>query len=202
MPEQSRMHFYLNWAKERIDEMDATLASLEAKAGQVQADSKAKANQLVADLQKRREEFQAALKKQAEAGEAACERAKPQLEARWNEFEGQVKTYIDTVGKQVQQQHATFQDVAAAQVKAWREAADKLGDAAAQVAAAQRANIDAALKQMKADSSEAEARFQKLKQAGSESWTVLGAALAESRKAFDRANQAAWQALKHAAPKP
>jgi len=202
MPEQSRMHFYLNWAKERIDEMDATLASLEAKAGQVQADSKAKASQLVADLQKRREEFQAALKKQAEAGEAACERAKPQLEARWNEFEGQVKTYIDTVGKQVQQQHATFQDVAAAQVKAWREAADKLGDAAAQVAAAQRANIDAALKQMKADSSEAEARFQKLKQAGSESWTVLGAALAESRKAFDRANQAAWQALKHAAPKP
>src|SRR5271165_604509 len=180
MPEQSRMHFYLNWAKERIDEMDATLASLEAKAGQVQADSKAKASQLVADLQKRREEFQAALKKQAEAGEAACERAKPQLEARWNEFEGQVKTYIDTVGKQVQQQHATFQDVAAAQ----------------------RANIDAALKQMKADSSEAEARFQKLKQAGSESWTVLGAALAESRKAFDRANQAAWQALKHAAPKP
>ena len=202
MPEQSRMHFYLNWAKERIDEMDATLASLEAKAGQVQADSKAKANQLVADLQKRREEFQAALKKQAEAGEAACERAKPQLEARWNEFEGQVKTYIDTVGKQVQQQHATFRDVAAAQVKAWREASDKLGDAAAQVAAAQRANIDAALKQMKADSSEAEARFQKLKQAGSESWTVLGAALAESRKAFDRANQAAWQALKHAAPKP
>ena len=37
MAEQSSMHFYLNWAKERIDEMDAALASLEAKAGQVQA---------------------------------------------------------------------------------------------------------------------------------------------------------------------
>jgi len=32
MPTQSSMHFYLNWAKERIDEMDAILASLEAKA--------------------------------------------------------------------------------------------------------------------------------------------------------------------------
>jgi hypothetical protein len=200
MAEQSRMHFYLNWAKERIDEMDATLASLEAKASQVQADSKAKADQLVADLQQRREEFQAAVKKQAEAGESAWQSTKPQLEARWNEFEGQVKTYIDTVGKQVQQQQATFRDVAAAQVKAWREAADKLGDAAAQVAAAQRANIDTALKQMKAGASEAEAQFQKLKQAGSESWTVFGAALAESRKAFDRANQAAWEALKRAAP--
>jgi hypothetical protein len=45
---------------------------------------------------------------------------------------------------------------------------------------------------MKADASEAEARLQKVKQAGSGSWTVFGAALAESRKAFDRANQAAW----------
>ena len=47
--------------------------------------------------------------------------------------------------------------MAAAQVKAWREAADKLHDAAAKVAAARRADIDTALKQMKADASEAEA---------------------------------------------
>src|SRR6516164_2849682 len=164
MPAES-MHFYLNWAKERIDEMDATLASLEA-----------------------------------EAGQAAWARTKPQLESRWNDFEAQVKTYIDSVGKQVQQQQATFRDVAAAQVKAWHEAADKLHDAAAKVAAARRADLDATVKQMKADASEAEARLQKLKQAGSESWTTFGAALAESRNAFDRANQAAWDALKRAAP--
>ena len=66
MAEHSRMHFYLNWAKERIDEMDAVLASLETKAGQVQADSKVKADQLIADLKKRRDEFQATAKKQAE----------------------------------------------------------------------------------------------------------------------------------------
>ena len=59
MSEQSSMHVYLNWTKERIDEMDATLASLEAKASQVKADSKAKADQLIADLKKRRDEFQA-----------------------------------------------------------------------------------------------------------------------------------------------
>jgi hypothetical protein len=101
MPEQSSAHFYLNWAKERIDEMDATLASLEAKASQVQADSKVKANQLIADLQKRRDQFQATVKKQAEAGEAAWERTKTQLESNWSDFETQVKTYIETVGKQV-----------------------------------------------------------------------------------------------------
>jgi hypothetical protein len=200
MPEQSKMHVYLNWAKERIDEMDATLASLEAKASQVQADSKAKAHQLIADLRKRRDEFQATVKKQTEAGEATWQRTKAQLESNWSDFEAQVKTYIETVGKQVQQQQATFREVAAAQVKAWRETADRLHDAAANVAAARRADIDAAVKQMKADASEAQARLQKLKQAGSESWTAFGAALAESRNAFDRTNQAAWDALKRAAP--
>jgi len=199
MPERSSVHFYLNWAKERIDEMDATLASLERKASHVQADLKEKANELISDLRTRRDEFQTLAKKQAEAGAAAWERTKAQLESQWNGFEAQVKTYIETVGKQIEQQQATFKDVADAQLKAWREAADKFHNAATKLAAERRTDIDAAVKQMKADASEAEARLQKLKGAGRESWTALSAGLAESRKAFDRANQAAWDALKRAA---
>jgi hypothetical protein len=198
MAEHSRMHFYLNWAKERIDEMDAVLASLETKAGQVQADSKVKADQLIADLKKQRDEFQATVKKQAEAGEAAWQRTKTQLESQWHGFEAEVKTYFDTFGKQIEQQQATFRDVAAAQVKAWHEAADKLHQEATKVAAAKRADVDAAVEQMKADAAQAEVHFKKLKQAGKESWTALSAALTESRKAFDRTNQQAWDALKRA----
>jgi hypothetical protein len=124
------MHFYLNWAKERIDEMDAALASLEVKANQTKADSKVKGDQLIADLKKRREEFQASLKTQAEAAEAAWTRAKADLEPQWNGFEAQVKTYFESAGKQIEQQQATFKDIAAAQANAWREAADKFHDAA------------------------------------------------------------------------
>ncbi len=200
MSEQSSMHGHLNWAKERIDEMDAALASLKAKAGQVKAESKAKSDELIADLKKQRDEFQATVKKQAEAGQAAWEQTRKQLEAQWNGFEAQVKTYFETVGKQIGQQQATFRDVAAAQVKAWRQAAEKFHGEAAKVAAARRIDIDAAVKQMKADASEAEARLQKVKQAGSESWSALSAALAESRKVFDRANQAAWDVLKRSGP--
>ena len=191
MSEQSSMHSYLSWTKERIDEMDATLASLEARAGRVKADSQAKADQLIADLKKRRDEFQAKVKAEAAAD-------KKQLESQWNGFEANVKTYFETVDKQIDQQQATFRDVAAAQQKAWREAGERLHNEAAKIAAAKRPDIDAAVKQMKADASEAEARLQKLKQAGSESWAALSAALEESRKAFDRANQAAWETLKRA----
>lgn len=198
MAEQSSMHAYLNWTKQRIDEMDATLASLEAKVGEMKAASKVKADQLVAALKERRNEFHDKAKAQAQAGEAAVQAGKEQLEAQWKAYEAQVKTYFDTVGKQVEQQQATFRDAAAAQVKAWREAADKLQAEAKRVAATKRAEIDAAVQQMKTDAAQADAKLQKLKQAGNESWSVLSAALAESRKTFDQANETAWESLKRA----
>src|SRR5271157_3457180 len=198
MPEQSSVHAYLNWTKQRIDEMDATLASLEAKGGQAKAESKAIADQMLADMKKRRDDFQA--KVQAQASEAAMQASRAQLESQWHGFETQVKTYFDTVGKQIEQHQATFQDVAAAQAKAWREAAETFHSEAAKIAAARRADLETAVKQMKADAAEAEARLKKLRQTGSESWAALSAALAESRKAFDRANQKAADALKAAVP--
>ncbi len=199
MSADSTMHFYFNWAKERIGEMDAALASLEAKAKELKANSKVKAAQSIADLKKRRDDFESLAKKQAEAGEAAWQRAHAQLEAQWNGFEAQLKAYVETVGKQIEQQQAIFREVAAAQVKAWREAADRMRDEGAKIASAKRADLDTAVEQMKADADEADARLQKLKKAGSESWSAFSAALAESRKAFDQANQVAWNALKGAA---
>jgi len=201
MPDHSSVHLYLNWAKERIDEMDAALASLEVKASQAKAETKVKADELITDLKARRDEFQAMLKTQAEAGEAAWARTKTELDAQWNGFEARMQSYFDNAGKQIELQQATFKEIAAAQAKAWREAADKFHEAAGKVTAARLVDLDAALKQMKSDASEAEARLQQLKQAGSESWSVLSAALAESRKAFDQANQAAWNALRGSAPK-
>jgi hypothetical protein len=66
MPEHSSMHFYLNWTKERLDEMNAILASLEAKTREMKADAKKKTDQLIGDLKKRRDEFQAKVKAEAQ----------------------------------------------------------------------------------------------------------------------------------------
>ena len=200
MSEQSSMHAYLNWTKERIDEMDATLASLEAKGTLAKANAKDSADRLMAELRRRRDDFRTAVDRHAQAAELARERAKTQLESHWHEFETQLEGYFSTVGKQIEQQQATFQEVAAAQRKAWHEAADRLHTEAAKVAAARRADIDAAVKQMKASAAQAEARLQNLREAGGQSWTALSAALSDTRKAFDRANQEAWDAFKRAAP--
>ncbi len=199
MPEHSSMYLYLNWTKQRLDEMDAALASLEAKASRQKTDAKAKADQLITDLKKRRDEFQASAMAQAEANEAAWQAASAKLESQWNSFQEQVKAYFETVGKQIEEQQSTFRDIAGAQMKAWRGAADRFHEAANKVAAEKRADVDAAVELMKAQATEADARLQKLKKAGGESWAALSAALTDSRKAFDQANQKAWDAFKRAA---
>jgi hypothetical protein len=200
MPTHSSIHFYLNWAKERIDEMDATLASLEGKVSEVQADARTKANQTLADMRKKRDDFRDTVKKQAQANEAAWIREKARLESEWNAFETEAKKYVETFGKQIEQQQATFKRLATAQVKAWREAADNLRTAGKEFAAKHQGEIDASVKQMEVGAAAAEEKLQKLNQAGMQSWSALIGALGETRAAFDRANKAAQEAFNRAAP--
>jgi ElaB/YqjD/DUF883 family membrane-anchored ribosome-binding protein len=190
--------FYLNWAKERADEMNAVMASLESKANAIASESRTRAERLMGDLRTRRDAFQDQMKKQAVAGEAAWGEAKARMESEWNNFQADVKKYIDSSGQQLKQQQATFHDIANAQLHAWREAANSIQSASAKLAADHRTRIAATVEQMRTDASAAEANFQKLRQAGSESWTAWYSALAESRASFDRANQTAWDAFKRA----
>jgi hypothetical protein len=194
---------YLNWARERIDEINAVLASLETSASHVREDARSQANQLIADLRKQGADFQTAVMNQEEAGETTWNSAKSYLEAGWSSFETLVKRYVDLLDKQVERRQATFEDVATAQLKAWRQSAAEFQHASAELAVAKRAELDVAITRMSAEASEVEARFERLKQAGSESWAALSGALAESRESFDRANRAVSDAFNRAvSPSP
>ncbi len=197
MQTQGNIHFYVNWAKERLDEMEAVLTSLEGKTGEMQAGARDKADKALAALRASRDVFRDTIKKQTEANESAWTSAKAKLEPEWNAFEADVKKYVESFSKQVEQQQATFKLQAAAQLKAWREAADKLGGDAKQFAAGRQGEIDAVVKRMQADATVAEEKLQKqLDQMGTQSWSALMSVLTDTRAAFDRANQAAREAFK------
>ena len=198
MPAQSSVHFYLNWAKERLDEMDATLAVLDGQIAKMQADARAKAQQFVTELRAKRNEFDGALTKQAQAGEAAWESAKTRLDADWKAFQHILKEYTETIGKHMEQQQAVFKSQVEAQLKAWHDTADQLNTAAKAFATDSRREVDAAIARMKTDATVAEQKLAKITQAGNESWSALSAALTETRASFDRANQAARDAFKRA----
>lgn len=199
MTAHSSSHFFTNWAKERIDEMDAALTSLESRADELKSEAKAKAEQVRADLMKKRDEFRDKVEEQAKADEAAWINAQAQLESEWNAFEAEVRKYVDSFGDQVEQQQATFKLQTEAQLKAWREAADKVRQAGKQFAADRGAELEACAKRMDADADAAREKLEKLNQAGAQSWSALMTALKETRGSFDRANQAAQEAFKKAA---
>jgi septation ring formation regulator EzrA len=199
MTTQSSVNFYLNWAKERIDEMDAALASLESNLAQMRADYPAKAGQFIADLRKRRDAFEHTVRSHAEASEQSWGSLKVELEKEWAKFEAEVKKYLETFGKDIDQRRAVFQGQIAAQIKAWRETADSVHTAAMQFASERQRDIDATATRMRADAAAAEEKLQKLARAGTESWSAFTAALAETRAVFDRANQAAQEAFKRTA---
>ena len=168
MTENGSQHPYVTWTKQRLDEMDAALASIETKASQLEADAKSKATQLNADLKKRREDFEAEVKAHLKAGEAALQTSKTQLEKQWASFEAELETYVETVCKDIDQKRTTFADIAAAQAKTWGEAVEKLQTAASEVGAENRAKVDKAIAQLQAGKTEAKARLEELKQAGDE----------------------------------
>ena len=153
----SSAHFYLNWAKERIDEMDAVLTSLEGKSAQVTASASAAAEKIVADLRTRRDAFMSEMQQLAGASESAWLQAKTRLEGDWTIFQVDVKKYVEEFSQMHEQQKATFEGAAAAQLKAWRQAADRIQGEAATFAADRRAAIDTAVQQMRADATAAEA---------------------------------------------
>ena len=199
MSRHSRIHPYVNWAKERLDEMDAALAAFEAKTGHVQAAYQAKSERMIADLKKKRDAFRSAIKQWAETDQASWRSAKADLESQWNGFAELVEAYVDGANWEIDQQEAAFRSIAQAQVKAWNDAAASLRKQAADIAAANRAEVDAAIKRMQADAADAQAAIETMKRAGAESWSAFGRALATSRKAFDRANEKAAEALERAA---
>jgi len=180
-----------HWAKVRLDEIDATLTAWEAAVAKSQGEAKAKAETALANIRAQRDAFRETVRKETEQIETDWNREKAAREADWKSFEASAQKFVDDAKAQVQQQTTAFRARADAQQKAWQDAIDKLQQDATKLAAENKAKADAALKEMKADAASAQAKLEKLKGTGAESWAAYRQALAESRTAFDRANQAA-----------
>jgi hypothetical protein len=197
--QQKTFHAHITWAKERLDEMDAALASLEHEAREVQPAARAKADQLIADLHTRRDEFQHAILTRIEAGEATWERDISKLKMQLDGFVAGIDELIGAFENQVGAHQAMFRDLASAQGKAWHDAAEQIHYAAVGFAAERRAEIERIAQQMEADASKTESQLQGLTGARKESWSALRDALHASRAAFDRAVESAGDAFRRAA---
>ncbi len=188
-------HPHLAWAMWGLDEMEATVASIESRL-HGRADVHPEAHSAVAEMRSARDAFRTSIEEHAHADETAFARTKATLEGQWAVFEDSVKDYLQTVGKQVTEQETVFRARADAQNKAWQHAIDKLHESAANLAADSRGDLEAAVKRLEAEANAAKARLDRLNQAEDASWEAMKSALMETRATLGRTHQAVLDAFK------
>jgi hypothetical protein len=176
--------------------MDAILASLQDKADEAHEGARSAADKLIDSLRNRRDAFIEMLEAQVRDSKLPESRGKAQLETAWGGFEDERDKYFHTAGRQATQLQAAFRSVADAQLKAWRNIAEACDSAASDFTPARRTEVDSAVTRIKAEAAAAEEKLKNLAQTGSTAWPTLNAGLAETRAAFDRANQMAWNMFK------
>jgi hypothetical protein len=119
-------HPHLAWAMWGLDEIEATLASIESGL-RSRASVHPKAESVMVDMRTARDAFRKSIAEHdARVNDAALARSKADLEGQWAAFEDSVQNYLDAVDKQVSEQETVFRARADAQSKAWLQAIDNL----------------------------------------------------------------------------
>ena len=182
-------HPHLAWAMWGLDEIEATLASIENRVHKRRG-VRTKAESAIADMRVARDAFRKSIEQHGHENEASISRSKTALESQWAAFENSVQTYLEAVGKQVTEQETVFRARAEAQSKAWRQAIDNLHKSATNVAADRRGDNEAALKRLQYEADATKVKLDNLNNAEGASWVAMKSVLTETRAALDRAHQA------------
>jgi hypothetical protein len=188
-------HPHLAWAMWGLDEIEATLTSIEGRLHS-RASVHPKVESAVVDMRMARDAFRKSIGEHAHVNEVALARSKADLERQWAAFEDSVQNYLGTVDRQVSEQETVFRARADAQSKAWLQAIDNLHTSAARFAADCRSDIETAVKRLESEADAARVKLDKLNQAEGASWAAMRLALAETRAALDHAHRSVLDALK------
>jgi hypothetical protein len=198
MATHSKIHPFTEWAITRLNEMDATVATLETKIEELQQDARMTAEKALADMRVRRDAFKMFIDQNRENSETAWKNGIAKLETDWDAFESDVEQHAEAAKESIEQYQSAFRARADAQIRAWQTSAERIRREAAQFSSAQKANVEDALEHLKQDAETQKAKLERLKAASGQTWSALNSALAESRAAFDRANETAHKAFESA----
>jgi len=98
-------HPHLAWAIWGLDEIEATLASIEGRL-HGRASVHPNAESAMVDMRMARDAFRTSIGEQV--NQASLARSKEDLEGQWVAFEDSVENYLDTVDRQVSEQGTVF----------------------------------------------------------------------------------------------
>jgi hypothetical protein len=100
-------HPHLAWAMWGLDEIEATLKSIESRIHK-HPDDRNRAESAMADMRAARDTFLKSVEQHRQVNETGSAHSKAALETQWAAFENSVQTYLDAVGRQVTQREIVF----------------------------------------------------------------------------------------------
>ncbi len=152
-------------------------------------------------MKAKRDEFSAQIEESRQSGEAAWGDIVTRMHANWDAFEAAAKSYMDSATELAERNREIWQARAEAQMKSWQDSLEKLQQAANEFTGERKADLEGVIEKMKSEGDSAKARLDSLGQAGTESWSAMMKAFSDSRDAFEKANSAAFEAIKRAMKK-
>ncbi len=86
MTSETDTHLFSNWAQERLNEIEATLATLQSRVDTLQAETKKQAEKTIEEMRAQQQVFQEMLKRQTAEGTANWTNLMRGLESNWASF--------------------------------------------------------------------------------------------------------------------
>ncbi len=187
MSKPSLAHENLQWTKQKLDEIDAMLAALEAAVATLTSDARKQADHAIARLQAERKTFKAkvdAARSDAEAVKGITDDAFKKLQPQWVEVELAFQAFLTAAAGQAEVVQKTLAARAEAQRKSWEASVDSVRAAAAEAADQARREVDAAIHRLAT-----ETKLDRVSTAGHESWKAIKSALEDTVAIYDRTSK-------------
>lgn len=184
MTEQSNAHEAVAWAKQRLDELDAIIATVEKSTAHLKEASHKETQQALARLQQSRTRIQSYadnLRNEADAARLRAGEALETIETEWLEVESTFQAFLQTASGEAQAVRDALVARAEAQRQSWEKSLKGLRDQARSAVEKAREEFDEAYRRLSDEAEKFQGRIGDARDAGDESWKAVKAGLAEVR---------------------
>jgi hypothetical protein len=201
MTMQQIAHEYLAWAKQKLDEVDSTLATLDNSVGALEKDARTQADLAISRIRSARDAFKAkvdaAVRSDFAAADAITKEAQVGIEAEWTEVELAFQDFLAAASSHASIVKKALSARADAQRQAWQSSLQTTRATATAVIDQARGEADTVIRRLAAEGEKAEAKLGQVSVAGDESWKAIKGGLEEVISIYDRT----WKKISEAIAK-
>lgn len=200
MSPQKSVNLYLEWAKQNLDEIDATRAALDGSVEELKRDARTATSLAIARIGAARDAFMAkvdAVRLDAATARELADSTYAELDAEWAEVELAFQDFLAAAAPQAAVVKKALTARSEAQRQSWQSSLYAIRAATADAIEQAHTEAYAGLRRLAAETAKAEARLGHVSATSDESWTAIKGDLKETISVYERT----WEKISKAVSK-